>query len=345
MLLLPFTLIYRVILYIRHWLYDKQILASYTAPVPVIIIGNLCVGGSGKTPHTLLFGHWLSASFSIAFLSRGYGRKGTNFRWVDLSDVPQITGDEPRLFKRSFSNAPVAVCAARSEGIIKIMEEYPDIRCILLDDAFQHRKLSGGMRVLLIPYSDFFSSRYLLPAGYQRDVWSRYKAAQCIVVTQCAEVMQADAAESIYKQLPGFERDRIYFSRIDLSHSISFDGHRVETTLLNENGTCGILLVCGIARPTDVAHQLKKLGIECRTLFFADHHQYSMADLDKIERELRTFTTSNVKVLTTSKDREKIYPLLDSAKYSYWFSLEMDLHIDREADLKKILTDYVRQYS
>lgn len=345
MLLLPFALFYGVLLNIRHWLYDKGVFTTYTAPLPVIIIGNLCAGGSGKTPHTLLFGRWLSASFPIAFLSRGYGRKGNNFRWVDLSDAPQLTGDEPRLFKRSFKDAPVAVCASRSEGIRIMKAEIPNIQCILLDDAFQHRKLSGGMRVLLIPFADFFEPRYLLPAGYQRDVWSRFKAAQCIVVTQCPEFIHANAADSIYKQLPGFDRQRIYFSHIGLAYCQSFDGQKKETAQLSENGECDILLVCGIARPSAVAHQLKYMGIECKTLFFADHHQYSLGDLDKIERELRTFARSNVKVLTTSKDREKIYPLLDRAKHSYWFSLEMDLHIDREADLKKQLTEYVRQHS
>ena len=343
--LLPFSYLFGFILHLRHWAYDKGILRSHCPDVPFVVVGNLCAGGSGKTPHTLLFARWLSAAFEPAFLSRGYGRSSVGFRMVSLNEPPSLTGDEPRLFKRSFPSAAVAVCSSRVEGIAKLRAYAPSSKVILLDDAYQHRPLRGGLRILLIPYSDFFHPRYLLPAGYQRDVWSRYKAADAIVVTQCPLLPEAKDSETIYNHLSQFNQEHIFFSSVELGQCISFDGLTVQTQTLSENGNCSLLLVSGIARPALLEQQVRALGLEVKHLVFPDHHDYSDADMQKIAADLRTFATSNVKVLTTSKDREKIAPLLKKEEYSRWFSLELDLRIDREETLKKILTDYVRQHS
>jgi tetraacyldisaccharide 4'-kinase len=343
--LLPFSYLYGIILYLRHWAYDKGILRSHCPDWPFVIVGNLCAGGSGKTPHTLLFARWLSEAFEPAFLSRGYGRTTVGFRIVSLNDPPALTGDEPRLFKRGFPNAAVAVCSSRVEGIAKLRAFAPSSNVILLDDAYQHRALRGGLRILLIPYSDFFHPRYLLPAGYQRDVWSRYKAADAILVTQCPNVPEGMEREQIYKQLSSFNQEHIFFSGLELGQCVSFVGAHASIPSLSENGNCSLLLVSGIARPALLEQQLRNLGLDVKHLVFPDHHDYSDADMQKIAAKLRTFASSNVRVLTTSKDREKIAPLLKKEEYSRWFSLELDLRIDREETLKKILTDYVRPHS
>jgi tetraacyldisaccharide 4'-kinase len=181
-LLLPFALLYGIILRIRHLLYDLSILKSCSFKEAVIVIGNLSVGGTGKSPHTMYVAKLLE-HYNLAILSRGYGRKSKGFRFVNQNSLAKEVGDEPLMFKSYLKNSTVAVCENRCEGIRQLLSQDEKLEAVILDDAFQHRALKPGLSILLIDYKSLKGNFCLLPAGRRRDIYSRWKAADIIIIT------------------------------------------------------------------------------------------------------------------------------------------------------------------
>jgi tetraacyldisaccharide 4'-kinase len=338
-LLLPFSFLFGLVLRVRHFLYDQGILKFYTPPIPSIVVGNLCLGGSGKTPMVLKIGSWLVNHKRLAFLSRGYGRKSKGFHWVELDAQPEITGDEPRLFKAAFPDAAVAVDGNRTFGIQKILQTRPKTQAIVLDDAFQHRKVKAGLNVLLIPEDSFHQDRWLVPAGKERDLWYRRNSASVVVITKCKNNLTVEEKSRIVKQVNVPKSIPVFFSFLKYDGFVSFDG--LNKFSMQELRDKQIILVTGIADGSQLKRDLEDLGAEVQHLAFKDHYDYTQDDIGRIEENVSMFAPSDRMILTTGKDRVKLEGKLNPKDVSHWFEIQTDLVFDREEELKNLIFSYV----
>lgn len=337
-LLIPFSWLYALGLRIRHLLYDSGVLRSKRGALPTLVVGNLCAGGSGKTPHMLKFAGWLLADCKIATLSRGYGRKTTGFRLVECTSDASDVGDEPLLLKKNLPEIPVAVCENRLNGIERIAALYPECELILLDDAYQHRPLKPDVSVLLIPYSDLVGNRNLLPVGNQRDLWYRHKNADIIIITRCPNRQEAELKREISASFPDFPSESLFLSRTLNTAVQAFDA--AHPNELNSVNFPRCILVTGIAGGKQLKTSLESKGIEVRHFEYPDHHAYSREDVNKIMQA----AAQKHPIFATGKDRVKIEVLLGPALKANWYELLMELKFDREEDLKNLIIHHVRNH-
>jgi len=338
-LLAPFSFLYGLAIRARHLGYDLGILKSHKPEIPVIVIGNLSAGGTGKTPHTLLIAELLSDNWKLAVLSRGYGRTGSGYHEVSIDDDARTSGDEPLAIKKSLPLVAVAVCVNRIEGISRLQKEIPDLDLILLDDAFQHRRLNPGFSILLIDYSSFSRPRLLLPAGYQRDVWERRKKADVIVISKSPETIGHHEKEKIIRKLRPVSTQSVFFSSIRYLSVTSFEGMSLpaKETLNGKK----IILVTGIADASNLVTYLKHQNAELTHFRFADHHNYSEIDIRYVNEAFGKFSQTEALILTTSKDKVKLFPLLLPINYMNWFVLDIGIRIDEPDQFEEIITTYV----
>jgi tetraacyldisaccharide 4'-kinase len=337
-LLIPFSLAYGLALRVRHLLYDTGVFKSQKAVRATFVIGNLCAGGSGKTPHMLKFAQWISTDFKIATLSRGYGRKSSGFRLVESDSDASESGDEPLLLKKNLPDVPVAVCENRLLGIEQLADVHPDIELVLLDDAFQHRPLKPDFSVLLIPHSDLLSTRYLLPAGNQRDLWQRYKKADIIIVTRCPDLNDGSVLNQVRFAFHEFPMNAIFLSATNNSAVRSFDGSRQME--LNSRNFPKCILVTGLSGGRRLKTSLEKKGLDVLHFEFPDHHMYSLENVNKIMQA----SAQKHPIFTTGKDRVKIEVLLGPALEANWYELTLELMFDREKELKKLILQHVTKH-
>jgi tetraacyldisaccharide 4'-kinase len=340
LLLLPFSFLYGIALYCRHFLYDYGILKSVKFDVPVIVIGNLRVGGTGKTPHALYIASILNSRYKIAFLSRGYGRKSSGYQEVKKDDQADQAGDEPLLFKTAFPHVPVIVSENRVEGIKQLLKTHPETEVVILDDAFQHRKLRPGFSVLLIDWASFFSFRALLPAGNERDLWIRRKKADVLIISKVPDILDHNAAlEHIKTKVALAPNQHLFLSHYVYDELLSFTG---ETTLKSEILKAKkALLVTGLADSSPLLHYLKTHCCEVVELKFGDHHNYNQADLDNIRKIVAKFADSGLLIITTSKDRVKLEPLLNKEERAFWFEQRINVVVNYESNFNQLILEYV----
>lgn len=314
-LLLPFSWIYGFFVVLRNKLFDLKVLRSESFDVPVVTVGNLSVGGTGKSPLVLHLAQQLSMEYRIAILSRGYGRKTRGFLLLDNQATAVTAGDEPLQYFRMLKNVKVAVCEQRTTGIRELLQRFPDLQLIILDDAYQHRYVKPLMSILLTTYQQPYFRDMLLPAGSLREPSSGAKRADLIVVTKCPETISGEQIKQLEKGIrPGLQQ-RLFFSYIryrDLRNRVtdevvSFDVLKGAT----------VLLVCGIARPEPLFDFLVSCGAKVETLFFPDHHVFTSGDALAMVRKYEKQTASLM--ITTRKDAMRME------------SAELQHHLDRMA--------------
>lgn len=331
-ILLPFSLLYSCILWLRHLCYDLGIFKSTgNFGVPVICIGNLNLGGTGKTPFTEYLIAQLSDSFKIGIISRGYGRKTSGYLRANPHSTVEEIGDEPyQIFHKYQNRISFAVSEDRTSGVQRLLQEEPSLQLIILDDAFQHRKIRADINILLTPYDQPYTEDLLLPAGNLRDIKSAAKRADLLVFTKApAEATTTPEAQEVQSR---------WIS------NIQYDQFR--------NGLSGepvlqppkeLLIVTGIAKPSYLIKHLEKSGSKAHQMSFPDHHKYTTADLDKIASGFDTFASPEKAVLTTEKDWVKLAPLADYHKDWTWIIAPIRFQLQREedflAELKQKIAD------
>lgn len=342
MLLLPFSWLYGFVLLLRHWLYDSGIFKSVKFSIPVIVIGNLSTGGTGKTPQTIYLAQLLK-SYKPALLSRGYGRNSKGFRWVENDSLVTETGDEPLLFKQTLGETPIAVCENRVAGIQKILaERKPGV--ILLDDAYQHRQLVPGFSVLLIDFASLQEPLYLLPAGNQRDLWSRRKKANVVVITKCPITISNNEKNRLIDYInQGCKNSLpVFFSHLKYGEVHRFSG---ELLADNELKNQSVILVTGIARP---ALLKADLGLKTQLidhLSFSDHHAFTKEDVESMKKNMAMFAPVRPLFITTSKDRVRLEPLLSQLERHDWLEIPVEIEIDESQQFHTLIENYVRSNS
>ena len=295
-LVFPLSIIFKFVTDIRNKLYDCNFLKSEKINVPVISVGNLSTGGTGKTPMVDFIIYNLKRDYNISVLSRGYNRKSKGFIEIKNSDNPSLVGDEPFLIKSNHSEVPVFACEDRVEGAKKIISEN-NTNLILLDDAFQHRKISRNLDIVLTDYNNLFYKDYLLPYGNLRESRNNINRADVIIVTKCPlDFNKADAIK-IKNQINPKKTQSLFFSQIKYSEKLFGFKELSFKSIRNSKLT----LVTGIANSQPLKEYLKKNNVNFDHFDYPDHYNYSRKDVNKI-----LATTKKSIILTTKKDYYKL---------------------------------------
>jgi len=288
----PFAVLYGFITSIRNFLFDKGILKSTSFAIPVIAVGNLSVGGTGKTPQIEYLIRLLSDKYKIATLSRGYKRKSEGFVLADKTSNAEILGDEPFQFYQKFPDIMVAVDANRTNGITQLLSQQEKPEIILLDDAYQHRKVKAGFYILLTSYDDLYADDFMLPTGNLRESRSGANRANIVIVTKCVKDLSDEKQAQIRLKLKLNGSQQLFFTFIDYDDAVYGQNGKLP---VNEIKNEPKLLLAGIAKPTPFFDYLKNENDTCLT--FPDHHHFSDADLQSIQDKAK-----NKKIITTEKD-------------------------------------------
>lgn len=305
----PLSWFYGIGVEFRHKLFDAGILKSKTYPVPVICVGNITVGGTGKTPHVEYLIRILSPEYRVAIISRGYKRKSSGFRKVEIDSTVKQVGDEPLQIKRKFPNAAVYVDANRQhaiEHLLKLPEnEKPDV--ILLDDAYQHRYVTPSLSILLMDSKRPIYEDALLPAGNLRESQRHKSRASIVLVTKCSHAMNPIDFRIIEKGLDLFSYQALYFTSFEYKAiqpvfpDINFSSLSNETLKQKQ-----VLLIAGIANPHPLVERLKKQTAKLHTLFYPDHHAFSKKDIIEINKQFDDIESDEKIILTTEKDAMRL---------------------------------------
>ncbi|MEO1261774.1 MAG: tetraacyldisaccharide 4'-kinase [Bacteroidota bacterium] len=298
-LLAPFSLLYGIGMSLRDFFYRKRLLISFKFDVPVISVGNLSVGGAGKTPHIEYLIRLLRPYINVATLSRGYRRKSVGYRVVHPQSSVEEVGDEPLMFKRKFPDTFVTVNEQRALGIPQIMKDMPDTQAILLDDAFQHREVEPGLNILLTEYNHPFTRDYILPSGRLREWRSGYHRADIIIVTKCPEDITEEEKNKMTFEINPYPHQQIYFSSYQHQrpYYIFNPNYQVELTT-----DISVLMVCAIANTEYMQDYLESKVDKVRVKAFADHHQFDRTDLEAILKSFEVMPGKKKVIVTTEKD-------------------------------------------
>ena len=306
-LLFPFAILYGLVTSIRNFLFDTGIRKSYSFDIPVIAVGNLSVGGTGKTPQIEYLIRLLSDKYKIATLSRGYKRQSRGFILAKAGTNAKILGDEPFQFFQKFPSIQVAVDADRKNGIEQLLSQSIKPEVILLDDAFQHRKVKAGFYILLTSYVDLYSDDFVLPTGNLRESRSGAKRADIIIVTKCPFDLSLDEQNNIKKRLKVAINQELYFTFIAYDDFIYAENRKVT---VNQIQSASKLLVAGIAKPESFFAYLQNNNDVC--LSFPDHHNFTDKDILEIKK-----LAQNNSIITTEKDYVRLKGSLPSEQLFY----------------------------
>lgn len=326
-LLFPFAMLYGFITYIRNFLYDKGILKSYSFAIPIIAVGNLNVGGTGKTPQIEYLIRLLSPNYKVATLSRGYKRKSKGFVLADSNSSAEILGDEPFQFYKKFPQIQVAVDADRKNGIEQLLNQKDNPDIILLDDAFQHRKVKAGFYILLTAYDDLYCDDYMLPTGNLRESKSGAQRADLILITKCPTTLSEKSQEEIKAKIGG--NKPIFFSKINYDEKVYSEDKSIGVKELKDVDK---LLLTGIAKPKPFFAYLQTENDVI--LKYPDHHHFNANEILEIKNK-----SNNKQIITTEKDFVR---LKDSILKEQLFYLPIKSSFVSDGDdFDKTILDYV----
>ncbi|MEM9052687.1 MAG: tetraacyldisaccharide 4'-kinase [Bacteroidota bacterium] len=333
-LLLPFSWVYALVLRIRHFLYDSGILKSYIPHQKTIVVGNLSLGGTGKTPMVnYLIG--LYDEDSTAILSRGYGRETKGTLEVKTNMSVKESGDEPLLIKKNNPNTLVLVDESRSRGLEYLRANHPEINTVILDDAMQHRKVKANLNIVLTTFDIPFFSDFLLPAGDLRDIKSRAYAADLIVVTKTPLRATEIEKKRIESDLLKYDKP-VFFTSVKYGDICDLKGRLMKPDL---NRKAAVLT--GIANPKYFIHQVATRFKIAKHFDYRDHHQFTLANIKELSNFIDTFEAEKPIVLTTEKDAQRLgifqNYLLENGIELYFWKIETDFGEDTDR-FKKLIT-------
>ncbi|WP_244139478.1 tetraacyldisaccharide 4'-kinase [Mucilaginibacter ginkgonis] len=298
-LLWPFSLVYGAIVVIRNWFYDAGWFESTSFDLPLITVGNLAVGGAGKSPMTEYLIALLKSNYKVATLSRGYGRQTTGFIIADRDSNAHEIGDEPAQFKQKFPNIIVAVCESRVSGVERLKDDH---QVILLDDAFQHRALKAGLNILLFDYNKLHGPQLMLPAGDLREPTSGKMRADILIVSKCPPGMNAAEQESIAARLKPYPKQHLFFTSIAYQALFGFGDSQQATLKVGST----VFLLTGIAGSAPLVKHLQDAGCNAVHHKYADHHTFTLKNITKLVDDFNASASADKLIITTEKDAERL---------------------------------------
>ena len=284
-------------------MYDKNVFKSVRFDFPVISVGNLTAGGTGKTLHIEYLIFLLHYSYKVATLSRGYGRSSHGYVEAETNTATAQIGDEPKQFKTKFPETIVTVCEDRIFGVPKILSDHPETDVILLDDAFQHRSIRPGLSILITEYNNLFTNDYLIPVGWLRESRSSYHRADVIIVSKCPANISQEAKQKVLNDIKPFRYQKVYFSAIQYGNLYSFNDSSAKLELKKDTD---VLLVCAIARFEELKSYLSGKANHVYVRDYRDHHRFDRYDLEAIRETFNNLGDRKKVIITTEKDAARL---------------------------------------
>ena len=346
--LLPLSWIYGSIVRLRNWLFDIGLKKSRAFSLPIISVGNITVGGSGKTPHVEYLIRLLQDKMKVAVLSRGYKRKTRGFVLANENTTMPEIGDEPFQMHQKFPNIYVAVDAKRVRGIetLQSEEETKDVDVVLLDDAFQHRYVKPGINILLVDYHRLIIYDKMLPAGRLREPLSGKSRADIVIITKCPKDLKPMEFRVLTKAMDLYPFQKLYFTCIDYDTPKGvFNDKQIA---LDELKDYNVLLLTGIASPKQMEHDLKPMVKELHSLSFGDHHRFKGKDIDRINETFESLPEPRI-IITTEKDAVRLREadgFYESVKEGmYELPIKVSFMLDQEEIFNEKIISYVRKNS
>lgn len=337
----PLSWLYGMVVHIRHKLFDLKILRSEEFDIPVVCIGNLTVGGTGKTPVAELLIERFSEHYRVGVLSRGYRRKTKGFVLSTPTSSARTIGDEPRQMKLKYPSVPVAVCEKRAEGIRLLRKAHPEIELIILDDAFQHRYVEPWVNILLMDYNNPVYRDRLLPWGRLRDTRNQIHRANFVLVTKCPDDLNPLDMRIVINSLGLFPYQSLYFTRMRQGEITPLFADRAIGKVREGDP---VIAMSGIANPVPLLENLRKRFDVVAELTFDDHHTYRLSDMRRLEALFAAYP--DAVVLTTEKDavkltnRKKVPEAVQQRLY--YVPIHVSFVADSESEFLRQLELYVR---
>lgn len=339
-ILFPIAIIYGGITLFRNFLYNKNIFKSSEFDRPIICIGNLSMGGTGKTPHTEYLARLLKDQYNLAILSRGYGRKTADYIEADENSTAFHIGDEPAQYHRKFPNIKVVVEKKRVKGVLNLLYDNSSVEVILLDDAFQHRSLKAGQNILITDFNRPFFKDLMLPMGELREFRKGKNRANIIIVSKCPHNLSLEKKNEIIKGISPNEKQSIFFSFIKYGRIYNPFTNK---ELKGEVSNFQTLVLTGIANPTHLYEELTRREVTFSKKAYRDHYPFSEKDVATISEIFGTFDSSKKIILTTEKDASRLLEIKGFEQLPiYCIEIEIDLIDDKEKFDNEIL-EYVRE--
>ena len=355
-LLSPFALVYGIVVSLRGFLYRSNLMRSSRFDIPTICVGNLSVGGSGKTPHIEYLIRLLQPYINVSVLSRGYKRKTEGFRMVEPENNVTEVGDEPLQFKRKYPSVPVAVGEKRAYAIPQMLYRNPEIQAILLDDAFQHLAVRPYLNILLTEFNEPFTRDYLLPAGRLRDWRHSYRRADIIIITKCPIHLEDVEKQRFINEINLYPYQRIYFSYYDYgtpysifnTPSVLATGAMLSPQFVDLDMDTELLLICAIAKADYLVEYLSSKVKSVQTMEFEDHRVFSNYDVAQFKRLFDSMSGRKKIIITTEKDATRLELhkdyLIENQMVIYAIPIEVNFHFNEKEvfnnDIKKMLLDF-----
>lgn len=331
-ILFPFSVLYGCIVFLRNKLYDWKLFPSKEFEIPTISVGNLSVGGTGKTPHIEYLIRLLKPEFYIATLSRGYGRKTKGYVLSDTQSTAIDIGDEPLQFKKKFSGLRVAVDGNRVRGINNLLKEFPSLQTILLDDAFQHRAVKPGLNILLTDFGKLYKKDNVVPTGSLREFKSGAQRADIIIVTKCPEILLPIERKRLLTEINPLPHQHVYFSYIKYGDFIPVIGEA--TNPLSKEyyfeRNFSMALLTGIANTKPLEYYLKDKVKNITPIKYNDHHNFTHVDIENIRKIFNNIASANKIILTTEKDAMRLKNVMYAEAIKdlplFYIRIEIEFH-------------------
>tara|TARA_B110000263_G_scaffold62180_1_gene53407 strand:- start:590 stop:1603 length:1014 start_codon:yes stop_codon:yes gene_type:complete len=325
LILFPFAILYYLITSVRNSLFNLKIIKSKKFDIPLIGIGNLSTGGTGKTPMLEYILKIFSNEYNLALLSRGYKRKTSGYVKANINSNSSTIGDEPFQIYNKFKNINVAVDEYRPRGVYNLLKDNVDLQSIVLDDCFQHRSISLKLNILLTTYKSPFYRDFILPCGNLRESRSGYKRADIIIITKCPNDLTDEEMTEIKKAINLKNHQTLFFT------SIKYDNYLLgkSNIEIGDLKKSKVLLVTGIADDKAIIDYLESKNIEFDKISFSDHYNYTFKDIQKIESEFNDRV-----IITTEKDYQKIQSIKRENK---WYYLQMEINFLKNEESFKTL--------
>lgn len=341
-LLFPFSLIYASVVWARNKMFDKGWLSSSAFNLPLIGIGNLTAGGTGKSPMVEFIITRFIDQFKLAVLSRGYKRKTTGYALADPHSTALEIGDEPMQFYNKFPSVAIAVGEERIVAIPQLLHDVPETEVIILDDAFQHRSVTPGLNILLTDYNNLFTRDWFLPTGDLRDLKSGYKRADVLTVTKCPPDLSREQRQELIDELKPLSSQQVFFTYIH--YGIPYHLFTKEKRPLNDKTEA--LLISGIASPKTLKKFLADNTAAYYDMLYGDHHIFSIDDLKEIRKRFENISSSNKIIITTEKDAMRLTKFQQAlADYPiYVLPIDMKFLFDGETAFTELIANFITTF-
>ncbi len=321
-ILFPVSLLYGAVVSLRHWLFNRNIFHSASFDRPVICVGNISAGGTGKSPMIEYLIRMLQQHCSVAVVSRGYGRTTKGYLLADDHTTAAMIGDEPRQFLDKFPYLTLAVGEDRQLAISRLLNDMPDTQVVLLDDAFQHRWVKASMNIVLTRYDDLYTRDWLLPTGHLRDIPAAIKRADVIVVTKCPDHLQEADRTAVLAEIKPLAHQAVFFAGIRYAPPQDY----ITKSPVALSPRKKVLLVTGIAAPEPLEHYLKEHVLVLETIRYPDHHSFSMTDIQTIQQKYAALGKDTL-LLTTEKDAVRLVAYKQQLADIQWAVIPIGLYV------------------